>query len=342
MKTPTAIPLPSGAWRVRIMVDGHTVSITRPTKKEAEKEALALKSGAVKVASGTKHLTLTEAIDAYIEKNRSDLSPSTIRAYRSYQKSRMQTAMNRDISGIADSQWQKWVDAELKEVSAKTVQNVWRLVAPSVKLATGHEPDVRIAKAPIKRREYLSQDQIKKFLAAVKGDKVEIPALLMICSLRASEVADLQWKDIDFTANTAHVRGAAVYDENNEFVHKELTKTDKSNRKVPLIPPLREALMTAAGKPHKPTDYICTMPGISVFKRINSICKANGLPEVGRHGLRHSFASLAFSLGIEPEIAMEIGGWSDLGTMRNIYTHIGNDMIDSRAKQFSSFFAEDE
>lgn len=148
MKTPTAVQLPSGSWRVRLTVNGQFISITRPTKREAEKEALALKSGAVKIASGTKHLTLSEAIDAYIDRNKSDLSPSTIRAYRSYQKSRMQSAMIRDVSSIPDKQWQKWIDKELEEVSAKTVQNVWRLVAPAVKLVTGSEPDVRIAKAP--------------------------------------------------------------------------------------------------------------------------------------------------------------------------------------------------
>ena len=341
MKTPTAVQLPSGSWRVRLTVNGQCVSITRPTKREAEQEALAMKSGAVAVASGTKHLTLRQAIDAYIDRNRSDLSPSTIRAYRSYQKSRMQSAMDRDVSSITDRQWQRWVDAELETVSPKTVQNVWRLVAPSVKLATGEEPDVRIAKVPKNKRDYLSPEQIKVFLAAVKGDKVEIPALLMICSLRSSEVEDLQWKDIDFTSNTAHVCGAAVFDEHGELVHKKLTKTSSSNRKVPLIPPLREALLAASAAQHSPEDYICTMPGISVFKRINAICKRAGLPQVGRHGLRHSFASLAFSLGIEPEIAMEIGGWSDLGTMRSIYTHIGNDMIDSRAQKFTQFFDEE-
>lgn len=51
MKTPTARQLPSGSWFVRVKVDGVEHSITRPTKKEAEREAIALKSGAKKSAS---------------------------------------------------------------------------------------------------------------------------------------------------------------------------------------------------------------------------------------------------------------------------------------------------
>ena len=54
------------------------------------------------------------------------------------------------------------------------------------------------------------------------------------------------------------------------------------------------------------------------------ICRENNLPNVGIHGLRHSFASLAYHLQIPEKIAMEIGGWSDYQTMRKIYTHLSS------------------
>ena len=78
------------------------------------------------------------------------------------------------------------------------------------------------------------------------------------------------------------------------------------------------------------------------FWRINEICKAHGLPEVGVHGLRHSFASLAYHLQIPEKIAMEIGGWSDDGTMRKIYTHLAQKDIAERARDFSNFFSAPE
>jgi integrase len=84
--------------------------------------------------------------------------------------------------------------------------------------------------------------------------------------------------------------------------------------------------------------YIVPYGGTCLHKRINRICEANNLPKVGVHGLRHSFASLAYHLQIPEKIAMEIGGWSDDGTMRKIYTHLAQKDIANRAKDFSNFF----
>ena len=61
---------------------------------------------------------------------------------------------------------------------------------------------------------------------------------------------------------------------------------------------------------------------------IRKICEANSLPDVGIHGLRHSFASLAYHLQIPEMIAAEIGGWSDTATMHRIYTHIAQEDVD--------------
>ena len=60
----------------------------------------------------------------------------------------------------------------------------------------------------------------------------------------------------------------------------------------------------------------------TLYKHINAICAANDLPLVGVHGLRHSFASLAYHLGWSESYTMLVGGWDDISTMRKVYTHI--------------------
>ena len=40
MKIPKAVKLPSGSWYVNVMVDGKRLSITAPTKRDAEKEEI--------------------------------------------------------------------------------------------------------------------------------------------------------------------------------------------------------------------------------------------------------------------------------------------------------------
>ena len=43
MKTPTAKKLPSGRWRVQVMVDGNRVSVTADSEKEAIAKAMEMK-----------------------------------------------------------------------------------------------------------------------------------------------------------------------------------------------------------------------------------------------------------------------------------------------------------
>lgn len=340
MKIPAARKLPSGSWFVRVTVNGVVYNITKPTKKEAEAEAAAIKSGAKKAQQGTVHVTLAEAIDMYIERNKTSLSPSTLRAYRSYQRSRFQALMGRDVSSITGRLWQKAVDDEAAEVSPKTIKNVWLLIVPAVEAVTGEAPKAALPKVVQHPHPYLNKDQIRVFTKAVHGDRVEIPALMMLCSLRSSEVADVQWKDVDLIKGIIHVNGSAVYGEDG-LVHKADNKTASSNRKVPMMPQLVEALRIAAESPHAQEDYIVTMPGSSIFKRINRICKDAGLPEVGRHGLRHSFASLAWSIGLDESYSMQVGGWSALNTMRKIYTHFDEDEITRRSGLLMDFYADD-
>lgn len=64
--------------------------------------------------------------------------------------------------------------------------------------------------------------------------------------------------------------------------------------------------------------YLKEHYGLSNY-RINTVCRRAGLPEVGVHGLRRSFASLAYHAGWPERVTMQIGGWSDIQTMHKVY-----------------------
>ncbi len=337
MKTPTPRKLPSGAWFVRVTVDGETVSITRDTEKEALAEALAIKARMKQAKKQPKKTTLKQAAEAYIEARSSLLSPSTICGYKAIIRTRFQTLMPCEISTLTQQKCQKAVDAESRIIGAKTLKNSWSFVASVIAESTGERPNVRIKPIVKKERPFLQPDQIPTFLNAIKGSSVEIPALLALSSLRRSEILDLQWKDIDLSKKIIHVRGAAVYDENRNLVHKAENKNRASRRDVPMIEPLYTALEQA----EKASEYIVTITPSCIYERINAICRRNGLPQVGVHGLRHSFASLAYHLEIPEKVAMKIGGWATSATMHEIYTHLADADIRKHAEAFTSFFAKE-
>lgn len=142
MKTPTARKLPSGSWHCRVRVNGEDVSITAETEKAALAEAMAVKAG-IRQSRKDSPLTVRECMDRYIEA-RAVRSPSTVRGYRSDQKNRFQSIMDRPVCRLTDADFQRAVNAEYKiitrrgtPVSPKTVQNAWCTIASAIREAAG-------------------------------------------------------------------------------------------------------------------------------------------------------------------------------------------------------------
>ena len=336
MKIPKARQLPSGAWFCRVRVGDQDISITRPTEKEAIAEAMAIKAGIKEAEKQPKRITLTKAIDDYIDARRNILSPSTIRGYRAIQKYRFQSMMHKDITVVTQDQWQRAVNAEARQISAKTLTNSWRFISSAISEATGKSISIHLPQLIPNEHPWLTPEQIPVFVEAVKGTTVEVPALLALSSLRRSELLELKWKDVDLNKNIIQVNGAAVIDENGKLVRKKETKNTTSRRTVPIIPPLENALRSMTPK----GEYVVTLSPAWLYASINQICEKNGLPKVGIHGLRHSFASLAFHLNMPEQVAMRIGGWANDQTMKKIYTHLAQADVAKHAEAFTSFFAQ--
>ena len=144
----------------------------------------------------------------------------------------------------------------------------------------------------------------------------------------------MDWKDVDLENRWIRVRGAVVPDEDNRMVRKETNKNSTSRREVPIIDPLYEALKSVKRK----EGPVVQMHPATVWKKINDACTEAGVPAVGCHGLRHSFASLCHSLGIPAQAAMEIGGWADRTTMDRIYTHVSRRDKTSYQNAFTAHF----
>lgn len=137
-------------------------------------------------------------------------------------------------------------------------------------------------------------------------------------------------------SGTLTVHGAAVKDDNGKLIQKKENKNLSSRRTVPfLIPQLREAVVKRNADPE---GYVYPHYSNVLRLNINKTCAAAGLPEVGVHGLRRSFASLCYHLGISEAVTMISGGWSDFRTMRKIYTKISDSDIKTQAEKFNSFF----
>lgn len=336
MAIPTPRKLPSGSWFVRVTVDGKTYPITRPTKKECVNEAMALKSGAKKPAEKTeqKSTTLEEAMTAYINARDGFISPSTIEGYDKFKRNTFQGMLKKNIFTTTNEEWQDAIKSERKKGrSPKYIKNSWMFVAASIEEAGAKRPEVTLYAPESNERAFLTHEEIDKFVEGIKGKPVEIPALLCLSSLRRSELLALDWKNVDLEKQVLYVKGATVRGKNG-MVNKPQNKSKKSRRAVPIIPPLLEALQAVEDK----TGSVVRMSADTALRQVKQVCQEAGITVVDLHGLRHSFASLAYHLEIPEMIAAEIGGWEDLATMHNIYTHIAKSDIAKRSQDFQNYF----
>lgn len=337
IKIPTARQLPSGNWFVQLRLDGQSISVTKPTQREAVAAAMAIKEGVVKTRNTPDSaISLKAAMERYIADRESVLSPSTIRGYHVIMRNRFQSLQSTRLCDISSAKFQKAVNQEARSVSPKTLKNSAMFVQTVIAEYTGERPAVRLPQVVPNDLPWLTPEQIPVFLKAIKGNRYEIPALLALSSLRQSEIVAVQWKDIDLKKGTITVHGSAVRDKDNNLVMKQTNKNKSSRRTVPfLIPQLRKAVEEQRKEPE---EYVYPQYGSRLRVNINNICEKTGLPLVGIHGLRRSFASLCYHLGISEAVTMLAGGWSDTQTMRKIYTKISEKDIKNQADRFKKFF----
>lgn len=341
MKIPKAVQEPTGMWYIRLRVrnaEGEMMSyaIREETEKKAVDKALALKAGlkaeTVEAKRKMPDKTLRQAIDEYIARRSNVLSPSTIRGYRIIQQNRFRSVMDKRVAEIKD--WQEVVNEEAALCAPKTLKNAWRFVK-SVLMENGMEISVALPPVPKAEKKWLTPEQCLTFVDAVKGRKCEIGALLALHGLRRSEIYGLTWNNVDLENGLLRIRGAVVLDDKNAPASKKTNKNKTSARTVKImIPALTEALKAAEKKEG------CVSPSslYALYDSINKVCRRAKLPEVGVHGLRHSFASLCYHLGISEMETMQRGGWSNVSTVHEIYTHISEaDTLDADRK-LSEFF----
>ncbi len=103
-----------------------------------------------------------------------------------------------------------------------------------------------------------------------------------------------------------------------------------------MIPELYDALSSIPEEDR--TGTVIKINGNSILYQVNKACRLATVPEVGTHGLRHSFASLCYQLGLSEMETMQLGGWADNQTMRKIYTHLASEDRLKAENKIAAFF----
>ena len=255
------------------------------------------------------------------------------------------------LKGLTAKDIQDFYLKQLERVSAASVihyhSNIHKALKYAVKLdlIPGNPADK--VERPRKEKfvaSFYDADEINKLFEIAKGTKLEIPILFgAFYGLRRSEAIGLKWDAIDFEADTITIKHTVTsvnLDGKHILVPQDTTKTKSSRRTLPLVPFVKERLLSLqevqkenrrlCGRCYSREfeGYICVNEIGDLIKpeyvssRFGEFLEENGMRRIRFHDLRHSCASLMLSSGVPMKQIQEWLGHSDFSTTANIYAHL--------------------
>ncbi|MGI6260411.1 MAG: tyrosine-type recombinase/integrase [Acutalibacteraceae bacterium] len=255
------------------------------------------------------------------------------------------------LKGLTAKDIQDFYLKQLERVSAASVihyhSNIHKALKYAVKLdlIPGNPADK--VERPRKEKfvaSFYDADEINKLFEIAKGTKLEMPILFgAFYGLRRSEAIGLKWDAIDFEADTITIKHTVTsvnLDGKHILVPQDTTKTKSSRRTLPLVPFVKERLLSLQEEQKENRrlcgrcynrefeGYICVNEVGDLIKpeyvssRFGEFLEENGMRRIRFHDLRHSCASLMLSSGVPMKQIQEWLGHSDFSTTANIYAHL--------------------
>lgn len=332
--------LASGSWRVQVfshyeIVDGvkrpRYRSFTAPTKAEAEMQASLFANDKKRYSRA--NLTVSEAVQKYMQEKENVLSPTTIRTYEQIAKTHLSKIGPIMIDTITNADLQNWISSLSVKLAPKTVKNIYGLVLPAISFYTEKAFKVTLpTRAPYQYN--IPTDADVALLIQESRPDLKIAIVLGACGLRRGEVCALKYADIlrDFSA--IYIHADMVLDKNGKWIYKDMPKTSDSIRSVDLPPQVIQMLGDG-----NPDEFIikCTPSAISdafarLRNRLGMSCRF--------HDLRHYSVSIMHAIGIPDQYIMQRHGFSSDTVLKSVYRNTLSDKSNQFTAKTNEYFAD--
>lgn len=285
--------------------------------------------------------TVEQIIDAYIEsRKRLGAKATTLKGYELCKKRLSSSLKRQTASKVTAYSIDKYIAEKVNKYSPKTVRNTISVLSAAYDRAIqlgllSENPcaKVTLPKASQPEIQTMSEDDVIKLMKALEDDRLDFKVgyeLCLFCGLRRSEVLGLKESDINLPFRTVTIsKTRHIVDGKTQI---QDTKTEKSRRVLALPEFLCEdicrlielhdsyewdhsdyLIQTAFGEEMHPSTF---------SDHLILIEKQNGIRHVSVHGLRHTFATMLNSAGVDiARISAELGH-SNISTTFNKYTHV--------------------
>lgn len=315
----------------------RTKTFTAPTKAKAR--LLSEQWEEANLADGRPVVSVSEALQKYIDAKQGVLSPSTIRLYESMQKKHFDSIGDIAIQRLTKTQVQTWIsELTAAKLSAKTVRNYYGLLTAAIAM---QDDNVRIrAQLPQQQKfeSYCPSDSdINALIAQIQrnGDGELLRAVLLAAfgPCRRSEVCALTSDDI--VGNTVYIRRAIVKDQNGNWVIKH-PKTKDSQRKIVYPSFVTDLCKGIQG------NIIQSTPD-SIGDKFRDTLKQAGVHHFRFHDLRHYGASIMMYMGISQRTIESRGGWSpNSPVLKRVYQNTIEEKERAETEKINQYFSQFE
>lgn len=241
-----------------------------------------------------------------------------------------------ELSKLSSDVVRDFILRKSEECSVSSALNILSMIrrslvyAESIGLKVGN---VKYTKVKLRRttksRNCLTsaqQAKVEEYVLSQPPDKAYGIVLCLYTGLRAGELLALTWSDIDFEGGYLSVNKTCRdgYGEGKGRI-VDAPKTPSSNRIIPL-PRSILAILKKMRKVSRSELVIESKKGEPVSMRsylytFGKILERLGIPHMGLHALRHTFATRAIECGMDARTLSEIMGHSSVAITLAVYAH---------------------
>ncbi len=280
------------------------------------------------------------------------VKPLTLRRYRSIVACYLKPAFEGFLlADISNERIQGFLSKTLRErpVAPRTVNQALAVLKVMLKhgkrwhyLRENPSEGIKPLRVEPKEMDYLNPSEIRLLLQHADEPYRTLFLTAILTGMRSGELLGLQWGDVDWTANSIHVRRSLYWCDSDELIEAaqkggdavswrfSTPKSRRSIRAIVMSPRLREALeLHRINGPESPQELVfCTRQG-TPMDRPNMIRREfwptlarAGLRRVRFHDLRHTFTSLLIAQGAHVKFIQSQLGHSSVQTTIDRYGHL--------------------
>ena len=331
------------SWRIKVYVgDKKYRSVTGATKAEAIQKAEKLQSELLAEREKPKSdnpyddLTVSEAMERYVEAKKNTLSPSSYREFTRIRTHNLMPLHGVRLADLTQEQVQLAISAESADHSPKTVRCMHGLLSSTLKM---FRPDMTLhTKLPQAQKSEIvipEEFDVMSLLATVRGSDIDAAVHLgALCGMRMSEILGLRWSKVDFDAKTIHICAAKIRGMDNKATMK-LPKTRAGDRTIRMLPAVEAALRRA----YQPdAEFVTTLSERTVRKHYQHALELCCGKHYTFHALRHYAASVMILLNIPVKYIADYLGHETEDMVNRIYGHIMRDKKDELFNRLERYY----